>query len=807
MYSKKNHINANIKNLHNDFIDNDEQTTNIFSSRNNIKKGNQKITDIEENKNIDYSINNDYFKEYYYNKKNKKNIVSYYSKKKFKSFYLNNDKPQISNYIVHPEPFYSELKNIKSFEKKQKSITYTIKNPQKEKSKNKNNKNIENNNSTLNKEEYEEDLNNLNSNNSNSIYTDFVNNIEINKKTENNRSLIDSRRGNIDLSRYQEKNLSSKKSQKNRDKPDYLQQSSSNMCISCIMDLSKDDERNNLDTESPIKMNKKILNYSIIRNIKSPFDSSRGYESILVKKNKNKTPNIRKQIEYRKRKFEKMREIEKKIKNYFIENGINLKNRELYHQSAIMIQSSFRAYISRKSLYKELNKFVGIRLIFDFLNKLLSEKNINYYKNFFNNIKKYSNRNYNNIFLMSNEDYQYHIKNKSTILKKTYILKKKYIIPKNDLLKIESSNTFNIINEKNSNDNKNLILLNEQLLHEKDLLEEEIKKLKIENEKLQKDNETYKSKESQFSQLSNNSLTVNKIIQNNIHKNDENIENVSIELREMKKKKKKIDALNIPILNLKKNSTILDKFWKNQSDFKKYKFLCLKFIILKKDITLKEDIRKVFYKYLNNIKNKKQNKNENKENKEKDELNKIYKFNNIIENIIVKFRNNMCALFLAKFYKFLFLKEVARKAKLFIPKYKIQITKVNNNDDSLKKKYSELIIKEKKQILKRLIKNKIKKQTFLLYKKFIKFYYLGVLNNNINNSNSFTNIINTSAHKIYSSRDNIFNHNNKIKDIEITLINKKEINSGQNQNKRNENINNIYIKKLYETKNFNKNKE
>ena len=132
-----------------------------------------------------------------------------------------------------------------------------------------------------------------------------------------------------------------------------------------------------------------------------------------------------------------MREIEKKIKNYFIENGINLKNRELYHQSAIMIQSSFRAYISRKSLYKELNKFVGIRLIFDFLNKLLSEKNINYCKNFFNNIKKYSNRNYNNIFLTSNEDYQYHIKNKSTILKKTYILKKKYIIPKNDLLKID----------------------------------------------------------------------------------------------------------------------------------------------------------------------------------------------------------------------------------------------------------------------------------------------------------------------------------------------------------------------------------
>ena len=806
MYSKKTHINVNKKNIPNDFIDNDEQTKKIFSTRNNIKKNSQKIIDLEEKKNVDNSINNDYFKEYYYSKKNKKKIISYYSKKKFKSFFLNNDKPQISNYIIHPIPFYSDLKSLNSFDKKQKSVTYTIKNPQKEKSKN--NKNLENNNSKNTLNEYEDDLNNLNSNNSNSIYTDFLNNTEINKKSDINKSYMDSRRGNIDLSRY-DKNFSSKKVQKNRDKPDLFQQSSSNMSkgISFIMDLSKEEDKYNISSESPNKMNKITLNSSIIRNMKSPFCSSRYYESIFVKKKKNKTPNIKKQIEYRKKKFEKMIEIEKKIKDYFKENGIKLKNRELYHQSAIMIQSSFRAYLSRKNLNKELKKFVGIRLIFDSLNKLLSAKNINYYKNFFNNIKKYNNRKYNNIFLMPNEDYQYHIKNKSVILKKSYILKKNYIIPKNnDLLKIELCNTFNIINEQNSNDNKNLIILNKQLLHEKNLLEEEIKKLKLENEKLQKDNETYKSKESQFSQLSNKSLTVNKIVQNNIHKNDQNIENVSIELREMKKKKKKIDGLNIPVLNLKKNANLLDKFWKNQSDFKKYKYLCLKYLILKKDIILKEYFRKEFYKYLNTIKNKKHNKNENKENKGKDEINKIYKFKTIIENIYFKFRNNMCSLFFVKLFKFLFLKEVSHKGTLFIPKYKIQITKINNIDDSLKKKNLEQVIKEKKQILKRLIKDKIKKQNILLHNKFTKFYYLGLLNKNINNNNSFTNIINTNTNKIYTNPDNILNHN-KIKDIEIQFINKKEINNEQNQNKKNESNHDIYKKKIYEKKNCNKKNE
>ena len=856
MYSKKTHIKVNIKSMPNDFIEDDDKLINTFSTRNNIKKSNIKVLYTEENKNIDNSLNNDYFKEYYYAKKNKKNFVSYYSKKKYKSYFLNNDKNQLSNYIMRPEPFYSDLKGLEAIKK---NVTYTIRNPQKEKSKNKNNKNIENNNikNTINKDnkdEYEEDVNNLNlNNNNNTLYTDFLNNSAINKKTNINRSFNDSRRGNIDLSRYQEKNFSSRKKHKNS-KHDFLQQSGSNISrgISFIMDYSKDDDRYdrydryNIGNESPM-INKITLNSSINRNVRSPLCSSRYDESIKVKRKKNKTPNrnsdkIKKQIKDRKKNFKKMREIEKEIKKYFKENGIKLKNRELYHQSAIMIQSTFRAYLSRKDLYKELNKFVGIRTIFDLLNKYFSEKNINYYKIFFNNIKQYYNKKQNEIIFIRKEEYQKHIKNKSVILNKSNIIKsniikKNFIIPKvnnyNNLLKIDSNQYFNIINKNNSK--QNILLLkneNEKLLNEKKQLEKELIKLKLENEKLQKDNETYKSKESQLSQLSNtNSLTLNKIISTNIHKNDENIENVSLELKEIKKKKKKIDALNIPILNLKKNTNILDKFWQDQNNYKKYKNLYLKYLILKKNVIFKEYFRKIFYKYFNNIKN---NIKEKKEKNDLDKNNKINKFKNILEIIYIKYKTNLNILFFEKFYKFLFLKEIAQKSKIYVHKSKMIKPKINNN---------EIINKEKKQKLKRLIKDKINKQNNFIHNKFIKFYYLGLINNN-NNNNNF--IINKN------------NFNKKEKSIEIITINKNERNIGQIKalhtvinnyikknkiqlkiefykfyfkgiifsfknihnnnninninnihcsNQKNENNNNIYIKKIYENNKNYKNNE
>ena len=751
MYSKKNQIKLNITKKSPNNLEPKNNLLNSSSTR-NLTTNNFKLFQTEEDKNIDYSVNNDYFKENFYSKKKKNNFVSYYSKKKFKSIMLNNGEAKLSNYILKKEPFYSDINSLDRIRNKS---NYTIKNPQKDKSKNKKYKDSENDTSknTLNKEDIEEEMINFYpNNNSNTIYTDFLNNTDSNKNSNLNMNVnslnninininkTNRTRGNIDLSRYQDHNYSNKKKKKGKD---ILQQSSSNMSrgISFIMDYSKDDDRDNIYNESHFNMCRSNYNFNINSSInrfsKSPICTSSNYnESIIIKRNKNKTPNrksnsISKQIEYRKKNFENMRDIEKKIKNYFLNNGISLKNRELYHQSAIMIQSTFRAYLCRNNLYKELNMFVGIRLIFNLLNKIISMKSMQYYAVFFGNIKKYSKKKpiQNKLVFIRNEDYQYHIKNNSTIPKKAKILKKKYIREKNfnKDLKIELASYFNIFNKKSRtqikninmddkykmNRNQNLILLNEKILNEKKLLEEEMKKLKIENQKLLKENDKYKSGENQLSE--SNSLQNKKISQTNIYKINENIENVSLELKEIKiKKQKKIDTLNVPILNLKKRININDKkYVKNGNDVKLYlpklKNIYLKYLLLKKEIIIKEYQRKIFLKYLNIVRNSKE---------------KLHKLKFVLDLIDCKLKKDTYKHFFKILYKYMYMKEnMNQKKLLYVPKTKIIKGRINankdcNNDDKNKK-------------LKNIIKNKINKDKNLINQIFMKFYYKGLLYNNM----------------------------------------------------------------------------
>ena len=818
MYSKKNQIKLNITKRSQNNLENRNNLLNSSSTR-NLTTNNFKLFQTEEDKNIDYSANNDFFKENFDSKKKKNNFVSYYSKKKFKSIMLNNGKAKLSNYILQKEPFYSDLNSLDRIRNKE---NYTIKNPQKDKSKNKKYKDNENNASknTLNKEDIEEEMINFYSNNnSNTIYTDFLNNTESNKNSNLNLNLnslnnlnininkSNRARGNIDLSRYQDHNFSNKKKKKGID---VLQQSSSNMSkgVSFIMDYSKDDDRDNIYNESRFNMCRSNYNFNINSPInrfsKSPFCTSSNYnESIIVKRNKNKTPNrksnsISKQIEYRKKNFENMRDIEKKIKNYFLNNGISLKNRELYHQSAIMIQSTFRAYLSRNNLYKELNMFVGIRLIFNLLNKIISMKSMQYYAVFFDNIKKYSKKKpiQNKLVFMRNEDYQYHIKNNSTIAKKSNILKKKYIREKsfsNDL-KIELASYFNIFNKKNRTQNKNinmdskyikinrnqnLILLNEKISNEKKHLEEEMKKLKMENQKLQKENDKYKSRENQLSE--SNSLHSKKMSQTNIYKINENIENVSLELKEIKiKKQKKIDTLNVPILNLKKNINKIDKkYVKNDIDNKlnllKLKNIYLKYLIHKKYIMIKEYQRKMFLKYLNIVRNSKE---------------KMHKMKFVLDLIDSKFKKDIYKQFFKILYKYMYMKEnMNQKKLLYVPKTKIIKGKITVNKDSSN---------DKNKRLKNIVKNKINKDKNLFNQIFKKFYYKGLLYNNLierdiklEQRKKLKNIINNNMKKNINHFKIIFNkfyYNGIIASIKNSNSENNNSNEKDIQDKKNENI-------------------
>ena len=294
MYSKKNPIKVKTKIQSNNFTDNKNKLTNSYSTRNVTDTNilNLNLIQTKEDKNIDNSLYNDYFKEYYCSKKKRNNIVSYYSKKIFKSIILNNNKPLISNYIIHPDPFYSD---INSLDKIKKIVTYKIKNPEIEKSKNKRKKESQNNTSknTLNKEEKEEEelINFCSNNNSNTIYTDFLNNTENIKNNSNLNSNINSNinrsfRRNIDLSRYQDHTFSSKKEAKNG----FLQQNASNTSkgVSFIMDFSKDDEKDKFYCEFPLNKNKCALNKSFNRKPKSPICSSYYDDSIIFNKRKKK---------------------------------------------------------------------------------------------------------------------------------------------------------------------------------------------------------------------------------------------------------------------------------------------------------------------------------------------------------------------------------------------------------------------------------------------------------------------------------------------------------------------------------------
>ena len=886
MYSKKIQIKINKPGILNNISD--QYHNKVFSStsstRNMNKNNNLKLyTDEIYNMSKSPLSNNDYLKEYYYYKysknknNNKKNdLSSYYSKKRFKSNY-NIEKPQISNYIMHSETYKPNIINL---DRLSKSEAFTIKNPKKNrsirKSKNSDFHNISK--YTLNKEEFEErtnNTNNLNQNfNNSSIYGDFICNSESINRQKLNRSL---ERGYIDLSRYIDKNITFNKKGINSEKNETLYQSSNaSKGVSFIMDYSSNDKfRNNLYIKSPskININKHTLNYTKNKKNKKPPICNfyyTSYGNILNVKRKNRTPKelykknvkIKNEIELSRKKFENMLEIEKKIKNYFLINNISLKDRELYHQSAILIQSNFRAYLSRKKLYGELNKFVGIRLIIELYNKIINSRKINYYKYFYNNMKSY----YKSIMDIRNKNFNCNNINKKNYFSESNILKKNYVKEKKYVLKIESSNNFNIIDKKNlvykKNINQNLIILNEKIENEKKLLENELKKLKLENEILKKNNQIYKLKETTYNNYNN--LTKNKVNKDNINKYSENIENVSMELKEIEEKKKNI---NRPIMcNIKKNINLNDNLWKkqdlkkksnlniynnksnnnknsnNNNYMQKYKYLYLKYIINKKSLKIKEYKREKFHQYLNVIKNI------NNKNK-KEELIKIYELKNILNKIKNKLRIYVYINFIKIYYKYLYSCVNSNKPSLYIPKSKIKTKYININKqitDNSKKEEDQLYLDiDKKQKLKNLVNKKIKDNKNFLNFEFHKFYYQGLLNYNIINNNSIINIINTKKNKNYSNQNND-NYINKDKNIELYSFNEEDsqiekikilqklINNImkrkkeqlkiifykfyyngiifslnkklQKQKNINNNNNNIYIKKGYEyKKNYNKN--
>ena len=322
---------------------------------------------------------------------------------------------------------------------------------------------------------------------------------------------------------------------------------------------------------------------------------------------------IKKELEYRKNEFEKMRSIEKKIKKYFVENGVSSKNRELYHQSGIIIQSNFRAYMIRKKV-KLFWKYKGI---LNLLHKIFYMKKSKYFDYFVDNVKM-------------NENFEKnHLKNhcKYKITKKIHNLK------------VEILNNFSIINN-------NKMKLNEKLEKENNNLKRKLNEFENLVKKLKKENEIYKNKY-------NNNLSDNK---KDIHKIKENIENVSKELEEISNGKKKNENISLPYnlksyisinnKNFRRPNTIIRNFDlndnKDNKDKKEYKLLYLKYLINLKIIKIREDKKYNFFKFKTKIK--------------LNELNQIIHINKIRQMIYIikyKLKQNVYFLFLMMYNKYL----------------------------------------------------------------------------------------------------------------------------------------------------------
>jgi len=373
MYSKKNIINRQREGNNNR-----ENKINSKDSAKKIYKKNYLTYREENNKFFNY----DYLKDHL--KKNKNNMNKFYIKKTLKL--LNNNDKNLNKDIRNNNYQTITQERIK----KKKNLIYTL-NSQNSNSNSQSKINQFDYSANLSKENIAENINNFNYNISG---YNTINNVGIEIKLDNNTcSSIPSNKIqetiNYGINRYNhiakpEKNYFNMYNRINTKRENlrksYLHKSTPD--LNKFLNLINDNSRDNtyLETYSDkhkLTINSKTntTNFYLDNRSQSMINDKNSIKRKRTRSNKYDPFKIRKELEYRKNEFEKMRKIEKKIKKYFNDNGVSIKNRELYHQSGIIIQSNFRTFLTRKNV-KILLKFKGIM---DILNKIFNEKKSSYF--------------------------------------------------------------------------------------------------------------------------------------------------------------------------------------------------------------------------------------------------------------------------------------------------------------------------------------------------------------------------------------------------------------------------------------------
>ena len=626
MYSKQNIINR--KKAQNNYLEKIKKVSNNINSKQNIYQKNYLTYRGDDNK----SFNNDYLKEFYQKRKNVKNTDKYYIKKTLK---IANDRTHEQHMTNYKKNYFEPINQGRI--KKKQNLIYTL-NPQSSNS---------NSPSKINEFDYSINLckgnllENLNNYNYNISGYNTINNVGIEIKLDsnsinnNNNNLQKSVTLGINKYDYISKPdnnynyITNNKIilKKNNLRKNYLHKSSPdlNKFLTLLNDntnvYSKDNyyletckDKNQLTLNSK---NNSLINYeNLYTSLNSELENKRKRKRL--KSNKKSVVKIKKEVEFRKNEFEKMRIIEKKIKKYFIENGVSYKNRELYHQSAIIIQSNFRAFYTQKNV----KLFLKFRKVINILINIFYNKRKILFHNFLEKIKKCE-KNY------ESDDYYKSHKN---------LIKKKHL-----KLIVENLNNFSIINKGENN-----IKCNENIERENQILKNKLNDLENEIQRLKKENELFKNKEGNpIIKISptNNELNINKI--------KENIKNVSKELEQInynKNKKNDIQSsspnlknyININNKNFIKPNIICKMIDNNNKDINDFKQLFLKYLISLRIIKTNERKKYYFYKLKTNIKI--------------NELNEIIKVKNIKEmiNIInTKLKQSVYLFFLRMHYRYL----------------------------------------------------------------------------------------------------------------------------------------------------------
>ena len=564
MYSKKNTIKR--KKIENNNIENNKEVYSHKSPKSIYSKNYS--THRIDNKNV---LNYVFLKEHYKNSKN--NISKFYVKKRLK---LLREKKLNQNQENDDYP-KDYLQSITQ-ERIKKKMIYTMNSPNSNSQSKVNEFDYSTN---LSKESYGENTNNFiyNLSGYNTINNERIgiNNTCSNFRNSNLQNGIKINKINYGINKY---NYISKpkrtniniqsmiNSKREKLKNNYLHKS--NPDLNKFLNLINDTSRDNTYLDTYANKNLLTLNSKLNSNLNLDNKTLERHKSFVY--DQYAQFKIRRELEYRKNEFEKMRSIEKKIKKYFVDNGVSFKNRELYHQSGIIIQSNFRAFILRK----KLKLFLKYKDIIDVLEKIFYKKKYSCFGEFIEKIKIYNNN-------LEKED-----TNPINIDEKLYKIQK---------LKIETISNFSIINKENNNSS-------EKLKEENKFLKIRLIELENQLKKFKKENEMFNNK------YNNNILSENKM---DINKIKENIENVSKELEEIKTSKKKNDNpglyynlksyININNKNLRRQNTTNHVFdITDNKNTKEIKYLYLKYLITVRILKSNENKKFNFYKFITNMK-------------------------------------------------------------------------------------------------------------------------------------------------------------------------------------------------------------